>query len=249
MKLHTTSNYKLLKESNMNRADRAKIISSGKFQNLKRTLKEFGQLEPITVSSDMVIINGQTRFDALKMLGMPIKYIVLSIPFSKAKSMMLESGLSKKWTALDVANFWAQQGSSPYKKIIKISKELNVNISFMGNITKISEGIPISIADYDFLHGNQQDFDYDTFMKYYKPISVLIHHKSFGRVRRQVINSFVYAVDKVGFDKAEKLFSVISGNSSKQTAKVTRDSVVAKLTTLGKRSKHSIDFPSSLSAK
>lgn len=61
-------------------------LSDEQFEYLKDSMKQDGQLEPITVNDDGVILDGHNRFKICNMLGLVPKYIVK--PFKDKKKEM-----------------------------------------------------------------------------------------------------------------------------------------------------------------
>jgi len=245
----TTENPAILIATKLNRYDRTKIYNSTRFRDLIRSLKEHGQNEPVKVDKDMRILDGETRYMALCQLGLPVKYIIEEVEGDEADMIMLEAGLAKKWDAMDATNFWAVKGKIPYMKVMSLVQETGIPISFIGPLSAVANSQPINNNSYEYLRGMQQDFDYDRILMYYAPIRGLVTHKSFGTVKRQIVAAFAYAVNEIGFKKASSLFASITRRASIQSKKISRDTIISKLTSLGSTYKYSLDFPSSLSYK
>lgn len=74
--MNSTKNYDMFEFITANRS-----INRSHVNKLKKSLSEYGFLssQPITVSNDMKIIDGQHRFIACKEMGIPINYQVVDI--------------------------------------------------------------------------------------------------------------------------------------------------------------------------
>lgn len=97
---------------------------------LKKSLSEYGFLEsqPITVTNDFKILDGQHRFIACKEMGIPIKYV--QVDTKKMDNILVDlNNTQKKWNVLDYVTYYAQQGNSHYIRLLQLSGHYNISIS------------------------------------------------------------------------------------------------------------------------
>ena len=69
------------------------------FDNLKKTITEFGLVQPLIINSDNSLIGGHQRFKAMKELGMKeVPVIILDLEPAKAKALNLSlNRISGEW--------------------------------------------------------------------------------------------------------------------------------------------------------
>lgn len=72
---------------------------------------------PIVVNEKMEIIDGQNRFEALKILGLPVEYIIR--PGLGINDVIALNTHSKKWSMMDFLSSHAKQGNATYKWIVE----------------------------------------------------------------------------------------------------------------------------------
>lgn len=77
------------------------------------SMSEEALMTPIIVNEDMYIIDGQTRFEARKALGLPIPYILMK-GYDIEQTYRL-SGLHKNWTSREFAQSYALKGLPEYQ--------------------------------------------------------------------------------------------------------------------------------------
>lgn len=112
---NSTTNYKQFKDLSYNReVDKAHVKRLVKSIQKKNLL----HLNPIIVSKDMEIIDGQHRLEAAKALKLPIHYIMSEEPFEGSEMQQLNSA-SKNWTAVDYLNYWTIKKARGYAELSK----------------------------------------------------------------------------------------------------------------------------------
>ena len=79
-------------------------------------------LNPIIVSSDFEVIDGQHRLQAAKELDLEI-YYVIDQNFTPSKIITLNT-TQKKWGASDYLNFWKTQGREDYINLEKFKEDI-----------------------------------------------------------------------------------------------------------------------------
>lgn len=110
-KILTTTNYDLFKKYKGNRT-----VTDVRKEIIKDSIYKYGWItNPILVSSDYEIIDGQGRFAALKELGLPIEYII-DDNIKPVDCMALNANL-RKWNPLDYIHFLSENGNEDYRKL------------------------------------------------------------------------------------------------------------------------------------
>lgn len=84
-------------------------------------------LNPIIVNEKMEIIEGQHRYEALKRLGRPIKFVVDEGANIEDCRRLNEK--NKNWDDIAYAKSFAEEGNENYKKLLDTAKETGLSIS------------------------------------------------------------------------------------------------------------------------
>lgn len=135
-----------------NRYNRANLEKSVAFSRLLKSIKEYGQLSPGLVSSDGVIISGQTRFTACRTLGIPFKYTISEKDSDELMMDMLTDGTTVyRWSIVDIINFYAEckeggRGNSFYH-LLELHEKTGVPIRDISNLNMAIGGGHLN--DYD----------------------------------------------------------------------------------------------------
>lgn len=115
--IYQTEDYSMFKFGNNRPINRSNVESK------KVSIKEFGLLIPIEVTSDFVIKEGQHRFIALKELGMPVIYrFSLSDTFSTVEIAEMNSSVHK-WDMFSFISVIANSGNDSYQRILNLWNE------------------------------------------------------------------------------------------------------------------------------
>ena len=108
-------------------------IEKDRVKRLQKQIKQFGLKNPILVTTDKGVLDGQHRLLACKNLSIPVKYILDDI-HSTAKGILdLIRAINKdqkNWTAVNVGNSYAQHDDLSYKRYMSLI-ELGVSHSFI----------------------------------------------------------------------------------------------------------------------
>jgi len=83
-------------------------------------------VNPIQVTKDLEIINGQHRFTAAKELNVPIYYEIVD-PF--VPTSILHSNYAKSWNIEDYIHYYAATGREEHKKVIELCHKYGLPIS------------------------------------------------------------------------------------------------------------------------
>lgn len=121
--IQSTRDYTLFKSIDGNRR-----INKQHVKSLTEALAEKAHLialNPILVTEDFGIADGQHRFEAIKQLGQPVYYI-------QAKDLDLQdvqslNASSKNWTPIDFAISFSDLGNKNYKLYLDFKKEFGLN--------------------------------------------------------------------------------------------------------------------------
>lgn len=117
-RIFTTTNYAKFRLDELNRPLDAKHAN-----NLYEKLVKGPHitLEPITVSPNYTIIDGQHRFYALSKAGLPINYYVDNqIKINDAPAL---NSKAKNWAPLDYIKVFANYGNKNYQALLNVCKE------------------------------------------------------------------------------------------------------------------------------
>ncbi len=151
MAIKSTTDYTMftLKSDNRAKIDQThvkRLASSIQARNLL-------EMRPISVNSEMEILDGQHRFLAAKSLGVPIFY---EIKTNLVASDVILLNVSKAWCMADYLNYYEKNGYEYYLKLRKFMKENNISL-------KVALGITMgqSWADIDKFKKGEYVFEQD----------------------------------------------------------------------------------------
>lgn len=122
MKVVETQNYDMFKRLIGNREDIER-----RAKNIKKSISEHGQIQPILVNEKNEVIDGQARLECCRGLGIPVKYLV--IPKLGIDDCRTVNSNSSKWTLSDWINSYADSGDVSYiylKHIIASYRQLGI---------------------------------------------------------------------------------------------------------------------------
>lgn len=126
--INQTKDYSIFKQHPLNRA-----VNQRHVDNIKKSM--LNRLTPtyIKVDKEFRIVDGQHRFEALRQLGYPIKYIQDDFT---TEDMINENTNNKNWGLPEFVKHYADAGLKPYQKLLFLSKIHNLSISMIINIYK-----------------------------------------------------------------------------------------------------------------
>lgn len=102
-------------------------VSSLRFEKLKASFSEKEILNPIIVNEKMEIIDGQGRFEALKALNRPIKYVIAQ--GSTIDDCQRMNRYNTKWNLSDFVKSYANSGNKNYILLLDAAKEIKSSIT------------------------------------------------------------------------------------------------------------------------
>ena len=112
--IKSTYDYSIFKKLEGNRT-----TSIARINKIRKSIMEVGYItSPILVNENMEIIDGQGRFEALKMLGLPIEYIVQ--PGINIKECIAMNVYQTNWSLLDYIQSYAEKGLQSYKYLVEV---------------------------------------------------------------------------------------------------------------------------------
>lgn len=127
-----TSNYGMFRKLDGNRG------LNGRHLKIKKSIEANGYImSPIIINENHQIIDGQGRVEALKMLGMPIDYVVA--PGLGIEACIAMNAYSSAWKVQDYVDTYVSFGNENYVRLDKLSKS-HVGIGLQG-ITSIALGL------------------------------------------------------------------------------------------------------------
>lgn len=110
--------------------DKNRPLNAKHIEDLKQSIGKNGYLEsqPITVTKDFRIVDGQHRFIACKEMGIPICYTVVNV--HNPESVLIDINTTqRKWTVLDYVYYWARAGKEHYQCLLSLCKRYNLSVS------------------------------------------------------------------------------------------------------------------------
>ena len=127
-KILETTNYGMFSFIKGNRP-----IKKDRVKRLQKDIEAFAQKNPILVTIDKGVLDGQYRLTACKNLSIPVKYILDDIHSTAEGILDLIRAINKdqkNWTAVNVGNSYAQHDDLSYRRYMSLI-ELGVSHSFI----------------------------------------------------------------------------------------------------------------------
>lgn len=132
-------------------------LNKSNLLKIELSIKKYGLLQPIIVTSRGYIMDGQHRFEVLKKLNKQIHYIISK---SADRFMVLESNNSRRgWSLMDYINFYSNENNFNYvtlKTIIEKWSDIASLSSIISSYSKVSDAHTIKTGNYkvDVSFGN-----------------------------------------------------------------------------------------------
>lgn len=106
-----------------------RFINQSHVGKLVKSIKQKNLLpyNPVMVSDNMHVIDGQHRIEACKKIGIPVYYIV--IPGLKLNDIQELNYNMKAWSIRDFAESFAACGKNDYKKLIAFTDKYNIPLT------------------------------------------------------------------------------------------------------------------------
>lgn len=111
------------------REDNRNGVNRGHVEFLIKSIKANNRLrdQPIKVTRDLQVINGQHRLLAAKELGVEVFYEYVDAP--DAQQMAIEN-MNKQWSPLDYLNLYVKNGYKEYIRLAEFMREMRIPIKF-----------------------------------------------------------------------------------------------------------------------
>lgn len=180
--IYELENYSLVKFKKGNRH-----INERHVKELASDIRQHGQVMAIQVDKDMMIQDGQHRYEACKLLGIPVKFVYINA--LTASEIARVNSLSSKWKTKDYAISFAAQDIQSYKLYNLLQSKYpqfshSIIVSFLTNTLGRNKG-----AEDNFEKGTFEVSSFTTAKNTAEFIcSLSIFYKGYNR------RSFVYAV-------------------------------------------------------
>jgi len=128
--IYETKNYDMFSLINGNRT-----IIKDRVKRLQKDIEAFAQKNPILVTADKGVLDGQYRLTACKNLSIPVKYVVDDKIHSSDQNILdLIRAINKNqanWTSVDIGNSYAVSEDNEYYKRYMDLINLGVSHSFV----------------------------------------------------------------------------------------------------------------------
>jgi hypothetical protein len=114
MEIQKTADYSLFSFLAGNRP-----LNAANVRNITNSMRNKLLINPIKVNAQMQVIDGQHRFAAAKMLGLPIYYFIDDT--CSIDEVKMHNTTSKKWDNKDFLNLYCTQGLANYMSFREFS--------------------------------------------------------------------------------------------------------------------------------
>jgi len=116
MSINETKQYSMFKHYGHNRE-----IDENRVKKLMASIKADGLIQPIIVTNDLHIIDGQHRLSSCIKLGIPVWYVVNN--FMTSEAVTTANNTQKAWSRHNWIHHHAAKGSADYKRLIELVEE------------------------------------------------------------------------------------------------------------------------------
>ena len=193
--VYESANWAQFLLSYRNRYNRINLERSVAFYRLKKSIGQYGQMNPGLVSSDGVIIKGQTRFTACRALGIPFSYVVSDKTADELMLEMITDGTTVyRWSIIDIVNFYADcpqdaidtdrkvRGNSFYH-LLNLHDTTRIPMRDISNMNTTIGGHKLDEYD-SVIRGVMPSFNKSTLGKYLDLLAKLSDKNPFSRSKR-----------------------------------------------------------------
>lgn len=134
--IYETTDYSIFNELENNRD-----VTSARAEKLVASFSEKEILNPIVVNEKLEIVDGQGRFEALKVLNRPIKFLVS--PGATIEDCRRMNQYNTKWSTLDFVKSFANSGNENYKKLLECRLVVNLQFNLILRLANKTHKIPV----------------------------------------------------------------------------------------------------------
>lgn len=132
--VYETNDYSVFKELEHNRD-----VKLSRVKKLVASFSEKEILNPIVVNENMEIVDGQGRYEALKTLGRPIKFIVsYGANIEDCRRM---NAYNTNWGMMDFVKSFARSGNLNYANLLECQQECRLSFNTILWVCQISSHI------------------------------------------------------------------------------------------------------------
>lgn len=143
--LHETKDYSEFSYYSFNRT-----IDKKKVAKLKTSILKTNQvINPITVSLEGKVIDGQHRLEALKDMKMPVWYVVRRINGTIIKELIESNNVVDKWKLINFCDAFAETGNKDYQNILEVHDYWE---------KKLNRRLPFGRISFAYTHGDGKKF-------------------------------------------------------------------------------------------
>lgn len=114
--INSTTDYSKFEFNELNRG-----VDDAHVRRLTKNIKQNGLIQPIVVTADGNIIDGQHRFHACRELGIPVQYIIRDA--MTMTDVVQLNNMSKPWSVMDKVQSYAAQGNENYVRLLEFHAE------------------------------------------------------------------------------------------------------------------------------
>ena len=115
--IYETKNYNKFSYLKTNRP-----INQMRVNNIKNSIDQIGQVEPIMVDEAFKIIDGQHRFEACMALEKQVKYFISNSLIDK-EALMIEANMNKQnWNNDNFCNHWMMKEKETHPELVEMFK-------------------------------------------------------------------------------------------------------------------------------
>jgi len=134
MQIKCTTDYSLFKFHPEQRP-----ITDAHTRRIMESMKKHGFIEAyhITVNEQFQIVDGQHRYAAAKLLGLPVYYAIQNLDM---ETVQTAGGTNRAWTALDYVKSFAAQGKESYLRLEGILDKVNRGTTQVLRILGVQSG-------------------------------------------------------------------------------------------------------------
>lgn len=113
-------------------------------------------IQPILVTKDMEVIDGQHRLEAARRLGIPVCYQIVE---GDAKDLMTSLNIHKPWGLKNFVSVFAEKNLLPYKRILEVSDKFSITPAVLSRLFP-----PKKYGDKDYIAKYFRNGEYDYYI-------------------------------------------------------------------------------------
>lgn len=134
--IYETDDYSLFSELENNRD-----VTRSRAEKLIASFSEKEILNPLVVNEKMEIVDGQGRFEALKTLGRPIKFLIS--PGATIEDCRRMNQYNTKWVALDFVKSFVKSGNENYKRFLECREKTKLPFALILRLVNQTDKISV----------------------------------------------------------------------------------------------------------